>query len=47
MITKTKFWKQVVSELKEIERSKTLTENVMKLIKEHSQNEIKSKEKTP
>jgi hypothetical protein len=46
MITRTKFWKHIISELREIERSKNLTKNVMKIIKEHPQDEIESKEKT-
>lgn len=47
MITKTKFWKHIVSELKEIERSKNLTLNVMKIIKDQPQNETESKKETP
>ena len=46
MITKTKFWKHIVSELKEIERSRNLTKNVMKIIKERPQNETESEKKT-
>ncbi len=48
MITKSKFWKQIVSELKniepyEFERSKEITESIMHLIKDHPQNESKEK----
>ena len=41
MITKTQFWKRVVKELKEVERSKQLTTNIMNKIKELPQNENK------
>ena len=41
MITKSKFWKQIISELKNIERSKKITENVMQIIKDRPQNENK------
>lgn len=42
MITKTKFWKQIVSELKDIERSKKITKTVMKIIKDQNQDEVKN-----
>lgn len=46
MITKSKFWKHIVSELKNIERSKKITENVMELIKDQPQNEDENKKTT-
>jgi hypothetical protein len=46
MITKTKFWAKVKSELKEVERSKKVTANVMKLIKDIPQNEDQSRTPT-
>lgn len=39
MITKTKFWKKIQEELKEAERSKKFTAEIMKRIKEVSQDE--------
>ena len=42
MITKTKFWKQIVSELKDIERSKKITKTVMKIIKEQNKDEVEN-----
>ena len=42
MITKTKFWKQIVTELRDIERSKKITKKVMKIIKDQNQHEIKN-----
>mgnify|MGYP001162632819 FL=1 len=45
MITKSKFWQKIVSELKNIDRSKKITKNVMQIIKDHPQDESKSKEK--
>tara|TARA_R110002110_G_scaffold344425_2_gene554433 strand:- start:481 stop:672 length:192 start_codon:yes stop_codon:yes gene_type:complete len=42
VITKTKFWKQIVSELKDIERSKKITKTVMKIIKDQNQDEVKN-----
>jgi len=42
MITKTPFWKTIVKELKEAERSKKITSDIMRLIKETPQNENKS-----
>jgi hypothetical protein len=41
MITKTKIWKKIKLQLKEVERSKSITEQVMKRIKEISQDENK------
>ena len=41
MITKTKIWKKIKLELKEFERSKVITEQVMKRIKEIRQDENK------
>ena len=43
MITKSKFWKQIISELKNIERSKKITENVMQIIKDCPQDEDKTR----
>ena len=42
MITRTPFWKKIVDELKQYERSKKLTSEVMLRIKEIPQNESKS-----
>lgn len=39
MITKSKLWKVIQKQLKEIERSKNLTTEIMKRVKEISQNE--------
>ncbi len=41
MITKTKFWEKIIKELKESERSKNFTQEVMKRIKEIPQDEVK------
>ena len=41
MITKTKFWEKIIKELKEVERSKNFTQEVMKRIKEIPQDEVK------
>ena len=41
MITKTKFWEKIIKELKEVERSKNFTQEVMKRIKEIPQDEAK------
>tara|TARA_Y100000004_G_C8725033_1_gene331772 strand:+ start:237 stop:374 length:138 start_codon:yes stop_codon:yes gene_type:complete len=43
VITKTKFWKLVRKELKEMERSQNLTAQVMTKIKDIPQNENKKK----
>lgn len=42
MITKTSLWKKIVEELKETERSKQITSQIMRRIKETPQNENKS-----
>jgi hypothetical protein len=39
MITKTKFWEKIRKELKEVERSKKFTADIMKRIKEIPQSE--------
>jgi len=39
MITKTKFWKFVRQELKEVQRSKDFTKEIMKRVKEIPQHE--------
>ena len=39
MITKNKFWINIVKELKEVERSKAITEEIMKRIKQTPQSE--------
>jgi hypothetical protein len=39
MITKTKFWKTIKQQLKEVERSKHFTAEIMKRIKDIPQNE--------
>ena len=44
MITKTKFWKIIRNELKHKHRSDKATEEVMKRIKDISQNEDKESE---
>ena len=44
MITKTKFWQRIKKELKEVERSKHFTSEIMKRIKDIPQNEDKTKE---
>ena len=44
MITKTKFWKKIKKELKEVERSKSFTAAIMKRIKDIPQNENKKEE---
>ena len=41
MITKTKFWKKVQEQLKEVARSKKITAKIMKKIKETPQDENK------
>jgi hypothetical protein len=41
VITKTKFWEKIIKELKEVERSKNFTQEVMKRIKEIPQDEVK------
>ena len=41
MITKTKFWEKIRKELKEVERSKKFTAEIMKRIKGTPQNENK------
>ena len=41
MITKTKFWEKIIKELKEVERSKNFTQEIMKRIKEIPQDEVK------
>ncbi len=41
MITKTKFWKKVREQLKEADRSKKFTAEIMKKIKETPQDENK------
>ena len=43
MITKSKFWKNIVAGLKEVERSKKLTKDIMKRIKETPQREDKDR----
>ena len=42
MITKTKFWKSIQKELKNIEQSKKLTAEIMKRIKDTPQDEDKN-----
>ena len=44
MITKTKIWKQIKTQLKEVERSKKFTTDLMNLIKDIPQDENKSRE---
>ena len=39
MITKNKFWINIVKELKEVERSKIITKEIMKRIKQTPQSE--------
>ena len=39
MITKNKIWKNIVKHLKEVERSKQFTAEIMKRIKDTPQNE--------
>jgi hypothetical protein len=39
MITKTMFWKRIKKELKEVERSRQFTTDLMKRIKDVPQNE--------
>lgn len=39
MITKTKFWKTIQEQLKEVERSKQFTASIMELVKEIPQDE--------
>jgi hypothetical protein len=41
MITKTLFWQKIVQELKEVERNKKVTADIMKKIKEIPQDEKK------
>ena len=41
MITKTKFWKKVQEQFKEVARSKKITAKIMKKIKEIPQDENK------
>lgn len=43
MITKTKFWKLIKKELKNIEQSEKLTAEIMKRIKDIPQDENKNK----
>ena len=43
MITKTEFWKSIQEGLKDIEQSKKLTSEIMKRIKDISQNENEKK----
>ena len=43
MITKTEFWKSIQKELKNIEQSKKLTSEIMKRIKDISQDENKTR----
>jgi len=43
MITKTKFWERVRAELKEVERSKQFTTEIMKRIKGIPQDENKNR----
>ena len=42
VITKTKFWEKIIKELKEAERSKNFTQQIMKRIKEIPQDEVKN-----
>ena len=44
MITKTSFWKTIKKSLVEVERSKKLTEQIMKIIKDVPQSENKVRE---
>ena len=44
MITKNKFWKNIVKHLKEVERSKKFTTEIMKRIKDIPQDENKTRE---
>ncbi len=39
MISKTKFWKTIQEQLKEVERSKQFTASIMELVKEIPQDE--------
>ena len=39
MITKDEYWKKIVEELKEVQRSKKITKEIMKRIKETPQKE--------
>ena len=41
MITKTDFWEKIKNELREIERSKKFTKEIMNIIKETPQDENK------
>ncbi len=43
MITKNKIWKKIVEELKEVERSKKITADIMKRIKGMPQDENKNR----
>jgi len=43
MITKTKFWRTIKKELKEVERSKQFTAEIMKMIKDVPQDENKNR----
>ena len=43
MITKTKFWETIQKELKEVERSRQFTAEIMNMIKDVPQNENKEK----
>ena len=43
MITKTKFWKTIQQQLKEVERSKHFTAEIMKRIKDIPQSESENK----
>lgn len=44
MITKTKFWETIIKELKQVERSRNLRQEIMKRIKEIPQDEDKTRE---
>ena len=44
MITKTNFWEKIKTQLKEIERSKQFTAEIMKIIKDTPQSENKTRE---
>ena len=41
MITKTKFWEKIRKELKEVERSKKFTAEIMNIVKDVPQDENK------
>lgn len=44
MITKTKFWKNIVKGLKQVEDSRKLTQQIMDRVKETPQHENKTRE---